>query len=164
MAASIVLEQKSGIPYGAVIAAKTVFYFVSVDDCLADYEDYGVQIIEDTTNYSYEVWIVFRCDLAPTTKCDNFKLWTVASLPTGNNITVNSSAVTVYITPTDDLSVQGTRADLIDYNAGNKLSIGGALSEIGDKSNFMVFQLEVTDIAGVGDSGDFQMIYSYDES
>lgn len=166
MSAAVVIEQKSGTDYENVTVAKSEFYYISVDNCLADYADYKVQILSSGTNYSYEVWLRFRCDVAPGASCSNFKIWTIGSLASGLGITVNSDAVTTYDTPSSSLSTQGTRASILTYTALNKLSIGGTLVNIGDKSNFMVFQLSVADTADLssGGSDELDILYQYDES
>lgn len=162
MAAIIVIAQKSGQPYTATEVAKPEFYFLSIDDNIADSIDYPIEISPTKTVYSYEVWLRFRCDVAPDNQVDNFKIWTTGTLPSGQRITINSTAVTEYQEPTDQKSTQGTRTSITDYTDSNKLSIGGTLTAVGDHSDFMVFQLEVD--AGVDPAEyDFTIFYSYDE-
>jgi hypothetical protein len=100
--------------------------------------------------------------VAPATLCNNFKLWTTGSLPTGTDITINSTEVNTYVKPVATESVQGTRASILDYNAGNKLDIAGELVNIGDKTSFIVPQLELQDNATLGEST-LEVFYSYDE-
>jgi hypothetical protein len=161
----ISVEQRSGQDYGATEVAKSEFYFLSIDSNVESYEDYPVQILESGLNYSFEVFLRFRVDEAPNSKCSNFKIWTTGSLSTGLDITINSDAVIVYAEPTDGESSQGTRVSLLNYTEENKLDIGGELVNIGDKSNFMVFQLEIDDTADLNIAGyeELEIFYQYDE-
>ena len=162
MSAIISTVQKSGMGYSATEVAKAVFYFLPIDSNIEDCLDYPLDVPSAGTIYSYEVWVRFRCDVAPSLYCKNFKIWTSGSLPAGQRITINSSDVFDYIPPVNSKSIQGTRADLLNYTSSNKLPIAGELNKVGDETAFMVFQLELDADAGTG-LNDLTIFYEYEE-
>ena len=116
------------------------------------------------TNYSYECWLRFKCTVAPDNSVTNFKIWSSGvAFGTGLTIKVNSDAVTSYVTPVNTVSTQGTRVDFSTRDSSSKITVGGTLTAIGDKSNFMVFQEEVISTATPGNKS-YTMNYQYDES
>ncbi len=117
------------------------------------------------TNYSYECWMRFKIGAtAPDNQCTNFKIWSSGSaVGTGLVITVNTDAVTSFVTPVNTQSAQGTRASFATKDSSSKVAVGGTLVSTGDKSDFSVFQLEVGTTAGPGDVT-YTVNYSYDES
>jgi len=135
----------------------------SVDDATTPVADAPITIPAAGTNYSYESWLRFRLKVAPSNKCDNFKIWSNGSpIATGVVATINTSAVTTYSTPVNTQSTQGTRDNFANHDSSNKISVGGTLINVGDKTDFMVFQLEVSSSASPGDIS-FTCYYSYDE-
>jgi len=116
-------------------------------------------------NYSYECWLRFKVGaVAPANQCTNFKIWSSGvAVGTGLTITINTSAVTTYVTPVVTESVVGTRVDFVTKNSVSKVSVAGTLVNIGDKTDFSVFQLAVANTAGPGNVS-YTVNYSYDES
>lgn len=167
MAATIVLAQAYGgeIYTGyAQEVAKNIFYLVSVDDGSVSKASYPIRIPEAGTAYSYEVYIRARCDVAPALKCFNFKVWyDSGAIPAGQTLTVNSTAVTTYEAPTNAPSGKGTRVNFTTKNSEvNSISLTGELSNIGDYSSYLVFQLAVTSAATAAESA-VDFIVQYDE-
>ena len=166
MAATIVVIKTHGASGYETESQDTEFGLKSVDDHTTAPADAPVQIPDSPgTNYSYECWMRFKCTVAPSNVCENFKVWSSGSaVGTGVVITVNSDAVTTYSTPVDTDSAQGTRVDFATKDSGSKISVTGSLVSNGDKSDFSVFQLEVSEAAAPGDMADQTVYYSYDES
>ena len=163
MAAVISVCQQSGIGYSSTVVAKNEFYFLPIDSNTETPDDWPLQIPDTGTNYSYEVWLFFRCDVAPSQYCKNFKIWCDGNVPTGMKITINSNAILTYNTPINTESITGNRVDLSNYTESNKLSVSGELNNIGDKTSYVVFQLEITSAAEQGTYEDFTIFYQYDE-
>jgi len=162
MAAVISVCQQSGVGYSSTVVAKNEFYFLPIDSNVETSDDWPIPISPTSTVYSYEMWLFFRCDVAPNTKVYNFKIWTSGSLPTGNNITVNTSDIWTYQDPVNTKSTAGTRDNLINYTSSNKLNISGELTKVGDKTAYIVLQLEVSPSASSGTNSQ-TIYYSYDE-
>ena len=162
MSAIISTVQKSGLGYSATEVAKSIFYFLPIDSNIEDSIDYPLEVPMAGTIYSYEVWLRFRCDVAPDSYCKNFKIWTLGSLSSGVDITVNSDDVTTYLAPVNSLSVQGTRKNLLDYTESNKLSITGELNNIGDTTDWMVLQMSM-DSTAEGQAKNLMIFYEYTE-
>ena len=160
MAALISVVQNSGASYASYAqeVAKNISYFVTVDNGLASKTAYPLSIPPSGKNYSYEVWIRLRCDLAPNDRCENFKAWYVSGLPAnGYNITVNSDVVNTYSQPVDTPSDTGTRVDFTTKNSEvNSIALDGTLENIGDYTSWLCFQLEVESDA---DTGLFEISY-----
>ena len=136
----------------------------SVDDATTAPADAPVKIPASGTNYSFESWLRFKCTVAPANQLTNFKLWSDGADPaTGVSDTVNTDAVSSYSEPKDSQSVAGTRDNFKNKDSANKISLGGTLVNVADKTDFMVFQEEVINQAAPG-SVSFNVNYSYDES
>ena len=155
MASEIVIVQDYGLLYagyqGAEVA-KNLFYFIREDDGTISKSASPVIIPSIGINYSYEVWLRFRCDVAPDTQCYNFKVWYASGMPvTGFTLTVNSDIISTYAQPVDIESSQGTRIDFTTKDAvGNSIDVDGILTEIGDYTSWLVFQLEIEPDAETG--------------
>lgn len=164
MAATIVVIKTHGAVGYETESQDTEFGLKTVDDHTTTPADAPVSIPDVGTNYSYECWMRFKCTTAPSNQCANFKIWSSGSaVGTGVVITVNSDAVNTYDTPVITDSAKGTRVDFATKGSGSKVSIAGTLVNIGDKSDFSVFQLEVGSTAAPGNIADQTVYYSYDE-
>lgn len=165
MAATIVVLKTHGASGYETESTDIIFGLKSVDDHATPPADAPVTIPAAGTNYSYECWMRFKCTVAPSNMCENFKIWSSGSaVGTGLVITVNSTAVTTYATPVNTDSNKGTRVDFATKGSGAKISVAGELNAIGEKTDFSVFQLEVGTTTSPGDMADQTVYYSYDES
>ncbi|KKN82813.1 hypothetical protein LCGC14_0306370 [marine sediment metagenome] len=166
MASVIVLSQSYGEVYGDPSeVAKNIFYFLNIDSGLLTPATNPIVVPSSGTNYSYEVWLRVRCDVAPAVKVFNFKVWYDSGMvgKPGYTITVNSDAVVTYVAPVDIQSGKGTRIDFTTKDSeSNYIYVAGELNNIGDYSNYLVFQLEVDDTATPLE-GSVDFILMYDE-
>jgi len=166
MSAVISIVQNAGYTYAGSEQeiAKNTSNLITVDNASASKTAYPMRIPTSGKNYSYEVWIRLRCDLAPNSKCDNFKAWYDSGMPaTGYNMTVNSDAVITYVAPVAVESSKGTRIDFTTKTGtGDAIALTGDLVDISDYTSWLVFQLEVLATA---DTGTFEVDYiiEYDE-
>jgi len=166
MSALISVVQNAGYTYAGSEQeiAKNTSNLITVDNASASKTAYPMRIPTSGKNYSYEVWIRLRCDLAPNSKCDNFKAWYDSGMPaTGYNMTVNSDAVITYVAPVAVESSKGTRIDFTTKTGtGDAIALTGDLVDISDYTSWLVFQLEVLATA---DTGTFEVDYiiEYDE-
>jgi len=153
MSSVISVVQDYGTDYpGYSEVAKNAFYFVPVDDGTASKSSNPVVIPDAGTNYSYEVWIRARCDAAPAVRCENFKIWYNSGLSGGFDITVNTDIISTYVQPVEIQSSVGNRVSFsTKASAGNSISLDGTLTDIGDYSSWLVFQLEIPSTATAGD-------------
>lgn len=136
----------------------------SVDDATTLTTNAPINILPVDTNYSYECWLRFKVDVAPSNLIDNFKIWGDGlTIATGVLLSVNSSAVSTYVTPVDIQSAVGTRIDFINAIVGAEILLAGELVNVGDETDFLVVQEEVSPSAGAGDVS-MVINYSYDES
>jgi hypothetical protein len=165
MSATIVIIKTHGALGYETESVDTEFGLKAVDDHSTSPADAPIEIPDIGTNYSYECWMRFKCTVAPSNQCENFKIWSSgAAVATGLVITVNSDAINTYATPVDTDSIKGTRVDFADKDSGDKISVAGSLVNNGDKTDFSVFQLEVGQTASPGNMPDQTVYYSYDES
>lgn len=137
--------------------------FLSADDPTQTIDDFPVDVPFVGKTYSYEVWLYFKAKTAPNVMVNNFMVWVTETLPTGVNITANFSTVDTYVTPFNNKSQTGTRVNLPDRDASNKLRVNGLLDSINDVSNFLVLQLEVSPSTVDASVTDFTINYQYDE-
>ncbi len=166
MSAVISVVQDAGESYAgyAQEVAKNISYFLPIDSATANRTQYPMQLPESGTRYSYEVYIRCRCDLAPNSLVDNFKVWYSSGMPvSGYVITVNSDDVTTYQTPLQNQSARGTRVSFQTKNSEpNSIALSGTLTDVGDYTSWLVFQLEIVDTAPTGNY-EVEYIIQYDE-
>lgn len=166
MAAVIAVCQNYGYGSGGFAGevAKNVSNLLPIDDGTASKYVYPVRIPLTGTVFSFETWIRCRVDSAPASYCNNFKAWYDTGLPaSGFNITVNSDVVSAYAQPVDTESVRGTRVNFDEHDSEETaIDLDGILSDVGDYTSWLVFQLEISSDASIGDySVDY--IIQYDE-
>lgn len=137
--------------------------FRSNDSHLTD-KNNPITIPASGTNYSYEKWLRWECTAAPDTQCTNFEFWGPDSTP-GTGLTIYAGTTDTGVTPTDsDSSVATTQQDTNYYDSSNTLSISGTLTSVGNKTDYLVLQLDVADTASQGDMSTQTMNYAYDEN
>lgn len=153
MSAEIVVVQNYGTDYpGYSEVAKNAFNFVPVDDGTASKSSNPVIVPSSGTNYSYEIWVRARCDVAPSVRCENFKLWYNSGLSGGFDITANTDILDTYVQPVNSQSSQGSRVSFnTKASVGNSISLDGTLTDIGDYTSWEVFQLKIPSAALPGD-------------
>ena len=144
--------------------AKNISYFLEIDSATASKTSYPIDIPAAGTKYSYEKWIRCRCDLAPTTQFSNFKAWYDSGLPvSGYTITVNSDTIDTYAAPSNLQSSQGIRVDFTTKNSEvDSIALDGTLTDVGQYTSWLVFQLEIESTAELG-SQSVDYIIQYDE-
>lgn len=165
MAATIVIAQNYGESYGGYSGevAKNTFYLIDEDSGILSKETNPLRRPDTGTTYSFEIWLRARCDVAPTTQCFNFKVWYDSGLPSGYTLTANSDEVSSYSAPVDVISTQGTRVDFTTkVSELNSIPLSGTLVNIGDYTSWIVFQLELSPTAVLGDQT-VDFILQYDE-
>ena len=162
MSAIISVVQNCGSYAGGEEVAKNIFYFLPVQNCYASKNDNPILIPESGKIYSYEVWIRFRCDYPPNLKCDNFKVWRGSEIPSGYKITVNNPSISEYSEPVNSPSTKGNRVDFSTIDDTNKITVNGTLVNVGDYTEWLVFQLEVESSSPPLD-GSVLVYYQYDE-
>lgn len=153
MSSLISIIQNAGSTYAGAEQeiAKNISYFLTIDDAIASKNDYPLAVPIAGVNYSYEVWIRLRCDLAPNSSVENIKAWYDSGIPAGYTITVNSDIVSAYQQPVNTESTRGTRIDFTTKNAvGNSIALDGTLVNVSDYSSYLLFQLEIADTADTG--------------
>lgn len=164
MAAVVSVVQQAGEDYGeGNKVAKTIFYFLSQDSNTLSPLIAPLRIPTSGTRFSYEIYLLFRLDVAPASKVFNFKIWTTSLKPSNIDITINSSEVTEYTQPTNLQSSKGTRVSLYSYTSSlNSRVMPDELINIGDESSYLVLQLEVSSLSTPQELNN-ELIFSYDE-
>lgn len=144
--------------------AKNISNLLSIDDGIANKLDYPITKPTSGTVYSFETWIRLRCDSAPAALCHNFKAWYDSGMPAvGQKVTVNTTVVNTYAQPVNTLSVQGTRDDFIEHDdEASAIDLDGDLVSVGEYTSWLVFQLEITNLASIGSYG-LDYTIQYDE-
>ena len=163
MAAIISVVQNWGSYAGGNEVAKTIFYFLPIQSGIASKNNNPMLIPASGTKYSYEIWLRFRCDYPPSIKCDNFKVWYDSGMPSsGYKITVNDPSISQYSEPTNTKSTKGNRVDFTTKDSSDKITVNGTLVNVGDYTEWLVFQLEVYSDA-IADDYSVIAYYQYDE-
>ena len=156
--------------------------FKQADDTAIDLAD-AMPIPAAGTNYSRWKQIYLRCSAAPVTSVSNVKFYTdgggfgagitlrvSTSFPTKNSgsdagyevAEVNNAMLT-------DHGGVAAVADAFGYNVGAPLAgpsiseAGAIINAIGETTNYLVLQLEVTNAASSGNLADETLTFQYDE-
>lgn len=169
MVATILMRKCTGASAGTEttvtsIALKTADDATGAPTEGADAVNHPVSIPVAGTSYSYETWLRWECTSAPVTQCTSFKFWSSGSVDTGTQITANTTAVSAGVTPVVTVSAAGTRANWSAYSSASKISVSGTLTGTGQKTNYIVLQLEVGSTATQGNMATKTAYYSYDEN
>lgn len=116
------------------------------------------------TSRSYEKWLRFKCTVAPSTQCTNFKYWGPNTTP-GTGLTLFAGTTATGASPVNsDSSIATTQQDTNYYDSSHVLAISGTLTAPNDKTNFAVLQLDVASTAAAGDMTQQTHNYSYEEN
>lgn len=153
MSAVISIIQEFGEKYAGTgqQVGKFLFYFLPIDSGIESRNNYPMIIPPAGINYSFELILFFRLDYPPENRVYNFQVWGAGSLPEGFKITANETIISEYTQPKNTESSQGARVDFSEKDSEeNSILVAGELVEIGDCSDYLVLQLEVSPIAEVG--------------
>lgn len=162
MAATITIQACTGSNAGTENTVTGVM-MRSNDSHLTD-KNNPITIPTGATIHSYEKWLRWKCTVAPSTQCTNFKYWGPNTAPgTGLLLFVGTTASGATPVNTDS-AVATTQQDTTHYSLATALSISGTLTTIGNETNYLVMQLDVANTAGQGDIAQQTHNYSYDEN
>ena len=166
MAATIEVVKTTGASGSETVTSVSGIALKDVDDATTTAPNSPIVILDSGWNYSYESWLRFKVAVAPDNQCTDFKVWgSGAAIQTGNvRITLNTDAVDTYVTPVKTQCAQGTRADFASHGVGSKVDVAGTLVNVDDVTDFVVFQLEVDDVATPGNIAQQTIYYSYLET
>lgn len=131
--------------------------------------------VASSPNYSFEIWLRSQCTGAPDNYCQNFKVWGPADQPDsgdtpGNRLTVNMGTTASGVTPTDSASSVATVAQHSNYySQATGLSIGvepvdNKIDAVGEKTDYIVQQLKVQDLAQQGDMQTILFMWDFEET
>ena len=164
MAATIVLIKVCGDSGYEAETEVSDINLKDIDDATTPIEDVAVEIPSEGTGYSYESWVRFKCLIAPANEITNFKIWSEGTvIATGVSISINTTQMIAYSTPVKTQSTQGTRDNFKNRGVASKIDVEGDIVGVGEKTNFMVFQLEAGSSAAPGNVSD-TCNYSYEEN
>lgn len=156
--------------------------FLSADVVSLDTETYPIAVpisAGASPNYSFEIWLRSQCIGAPDNYCQNFKTWGPADQPDagdtpGNRMTIYIGTTASGATPTDSASSVATEAQHDQgsvgyYSQATALAIGvepsnGKIDSVGEKTDYVVMQFWVEDLAQQGDIQTILFNWYYEET
>jgi len=152
--------------------------FLSADIVTLEHATYPISVpisAGSSPNYSYEIWLRSQCTGAPDNYCQNFKVWGPAEQPDagdtpGNRLTINMGTTASGATPTDSASSVATVAQHSNYySQATGLSIGvepvdDKIDAVGEKTDYIVQQLKVEDLAQQGGMQTIPFMWDYEET
>ena len=122
------------------------------------------------TAYSFEVYLRWECTTAPDNQCINFKVWG-DNEPPATNVIIEVAATESGVTPVKtESAVSGmTRQDTNYYSSGTALAltvvpVDDKIDAIGEKTFYLVMQMEVSVGAPSGNLETMTFNLSYEES
>lgn len=124
--------------------------------------------------YSYEVWLRWKCTGAPTTACQNFKFWTSSTDkpdgPTPGACTIYAGIASAAATPVKTKSSIATVSVHDHYiDVGSALAVpvvpgDSVINAVNEQTKWLVLQLEVLFGALPGDITTQLFMLGYEES
>ena len=161
MAASVSIRVYTGASAGTESGAVSGIDLISADNALNSAGNRSSNPIT-AGQKSYEKWIKAYIDTAPDNQCENFDLWGDGSVQSSTNLFVGR--VVAGATPTNIDSTVATN-DFDSYVTGARFDWHAtALTGIGSKTDYAVFQLDVDADAAAGNWTQETINYAYDES
>ena len=151
---------------GANAATETVATGIMLrsNDSAATDKSNPIVVPSAGTSRSYEKWIRWKCTVAPSTQCTNFKYWGPSTTP-GTGLTLFAGTTATGAAPSNsDSSVATTQQDTNYYDSSHTLAVSGTLTGTNQKTDFVVLQMDVISTASAGDIAQQTHNYSYDEN
>ncbi len=154
--------------------------FKQADDATIDSNN-PMPITAATTEYSRWKQVYMYCATAPSTQCDNFKLYTDGggfgtgiTVNVGDGVQVKSSTADTGYDVSDADAVMTTHTDvaavtdLFSYTSGAPRTCtiseaGAIINAIGETTDYVVLQMAVIDTASPGNLTDETITFQYDE-
>ena len=146
--------------------------FLCIDAVTSNHAIYPVAIPSGTdSSHSYENWLKIKCTQAPDNYCENFKIYGPTD-PPGRGCFIYLGTASNRSTPTPTINqsnVATARSDIRFYDVGTAIDIpvsinGGKITAVGDKTDFVIFQLKLFSSAIPGAIGIQAYHLVYDES
>jgi hypothetical protein len=161
MAASVSIRVYTGAGAATESAAQTGIDLISADNALNSAGNRSSNPITAGSK-SYEKWIKAYIDTAPDNQCENFDLWGDGAVQSSTALYVGR--VVSGVTPTSNDSTVATN-DWTGYLTGARFDWHAtALTGVGSKTDYAVFQLDVNADAAAGNWTQETINYAYDES
>jgi hypothetical protein len=163
MAATVKIVEKNGA--GGTQTDKTggVIRFKNADNATVDTSNRMV-VPGSGSDFSFEKWLRFQVDVAPSVDLQNLKFYTDGSNGFGTGINLYAKAVTTFATPAEATATTGY-ADAFTYTSAAPLSLGaGPFTSTGEKGDHCVLMLKVDPTAAPGLLSTETLTFSYDET
>jgi hypothetical protein len=141
--------------------AVTGIDFISADNATNSLANRQANPVQAGAN-SFEKWMKFRCDVAPTTQCTSFKVWGPGTSATG--LTVMAGTTATGVTPTASASSVATTDLSTLTSSGASLAITGTLVNVGDLTNYVVLQMQTAGTIAPGAIPQQTINYQYTEN
>lgn len=162
MAADVQIVEKNGAGGTPTQKDGGTVRFKNADDATVDLNDPMV-IPPSGTDYSWEKWLRFNFNTAPSSQITNLAFYTDGANGLGTGVGLYAKAVASYSTPAEGSSLTGY-TNAFTYVVGSKLSLGaGPYTGTGEKGDHCVMLLTVDDTAGPGLTPAETGTFSYDE-
>lgn len=161
MSATITPRVFTSTNAGTMSAAVTGIDYISADNATNSLANRQAHPVTANTN-SFEKWMKFRCDVAPSTQCASFLVWGPGTSVTGATfyIGVTSSGVT----PTASASSVATTDIATLTSSGAAQAVSGTLVNIGDLTQYFVLQMQTSSAISPGSIAQQVLNFQYTES
>jgi hypothetical protein len=173
--ATFKLTKCTGTAAGGVLPTETdtsrTPMFLSSDIHSTVTTDYPIAIPATGTTYSYECWLRLECTVAPDNYCQTFKVFGPSAQPDSpnNKLKIYIGTTGTATTPTaSSSSVATTQQNTNYYSSGTALAVSvipgdAKIDAIGEKTNYIVLQLQLAVGAARGNMGLQPFYIQYDE-
>jgi hypothetical protein len=163
MAATVKIVEKTGAGGTQTDKTSGTIRFKNADNATVDTNNRMV-VPGSGTDYSYEKWLRFQIDVAPSVDLQNLKFYTDGANGFGTGVGLYAKAVTTYATPAEATSTSGY-TDAFTYTSAAPLSLGtGPYTGTGEKGDHCVMILTVASTSAPGLLSTETLTFSYDET
>jgi hypothetical protein len=161
LAASVSLRVYTGSGAGTQSAAQTGISFLSIDSAANDATTRQNNPV-DVGTVSFEKWMALVVDVAPANAVANFQWWTDGSGP--SNVALKYGTTGTGVTPKNTTSTVATN-DAFTATSGSPATWhAGSLTTVGQRTDFLVMQLQPASNAAAGNIPTETISYKYQET
>lgn len=156
--------------------------FLSADLVSLDTDTYPITVPVSagaSPNYSYELWVRLECTGIPDNYCQTFKIWGPEDQPDagdtpGDRMTIYIGTTASGVTPVDTASSVATeeqhdQGSVGYYSQATALAVdvepsNSQIDSVGEKTDYVVLQLWIEDLAQQGDIQTILFNWYYEET
>ena len=163
MVATVQIVQKNGAGGSPTVVSGSTFTFKNADN--PDNDHNNRMIVPNVgADYSFEKWFALKVTAAPDIDIADIRFYSTGVNPYGTGVTCWAKTENAFATPAE-ATTEADYADAFSFTAAAPLTVGaGPYSGTGEKGDYVVMMLKVTDTAGQGVLPGAVFTFAWDET